>query len=128
MPMRMPKPAITTGKRSESRLRVRLPARLIGLDFNYSVILSDLSEFGARVELQGEPLPECDVVLTWHEYEGFGRIRWSHSGETGIGFYDPIPRNWLIATRDLDSVNRLGSNRDLDRRHAREWVMGKTRI
>jgi hypothetical protein len=122
----MSKPAFTTGKRSESRLRVRLPARLIGLDFSYAVILCDLSLRGARIEKPAVVMPVCDVVLAWHSYEAFGRINWSHSGETGITFYDPIQPEWLIATRDFDEFNRLGKASDLNRRYAREWVLGRT--
>jgi hypothetical protein len=65
---------------------VRLPARLVALEFNLPVILCDLSQFGARTEEGGKPLPYCDVVLTWQGFEAFGRILWSHSGESGISF------------------------------------------
>jgi hypothetical protein len=80
----------TIGKRAESRLRVRLPARLVAMDFTLPVILLDLSRYGARIQRAGTPLKCCDVVLTWREFEAFGRIIWSHSSEVGIGFYDPI--------------------------------------
>jgi hypothetical protein len=118
----------TIGKRAESRLRVRLPARLVALDFNLPVTLCDLSKSGARIEAAGMPLKCCDVVLTWHDFEAFGRIMWSHSGETGIGFYDPIPPDWLIATRDLGQLDRRNDSREDLRRHALEWVKGQTRI
>jgi hypothetical protein len=118
----------TIGKRAESRLRVRLPARLVALDFSHTVTLRDLSKSGARVERPGTTLKNCDVVLTWHEFEAFGRILWSHSGETGIGFYDAIPPEWLIATRDLGQVDHRKDFRELQRRHAHEWVKGLTRI
>jgi hypothetical protein len=118
----------TIGKRAESRLRVRLAARLVALDFNLPVILCDLSKSGARIEAAGSPLRCCEVVLTWHEFEAFGRIMWSHSGETGIGFYDPIPAELLIATRDLGQVDHRRDNRELVRRHALEWVKGQSRI
>jgi hypothetical protein len=118
----------TIGKRAESRLRVRLAARLVALDYNLSVILCDLSKFGARIQTTGMPLKCCDVVLTWHEFEAFGRILWSHSGESGIGFYDPIPQRWLMATRDLGQVDHRKDHRELQRRHAQDWVKGLTRI
>jgi hypothetical protein len=121
-------PNCSIGKRSESRLRVRLPARLVGLDFSLPAILCDLSQRGARIELAGKPLRPCDVVLTWLEFEGFGRIKWSHSGETGIGFYDPVPANWLIATRDFDEAGHRKDLHERDRRHAMAWVRGQTRI
>lgn len=107
---------------------MRLPARLVALDFNLAVVLCDLSQFGARIEREGKLLPCCEVVLTWYDFEAFGRIIWSHSGESGISFYDPIPPNWLIATRDLDDAEHLKDNRDLVRRQAQEWVKGQTRI
>lgn len=118
----------TIGKRAESRLKVRLPARLVAIDFNLPVILCDLARHGARIERENQLLPCCDVVLTWHQFEAFGRIKWSHSGESGISFYDPIPPQWLIATRDHDDAERLRDRRELARRHAQEWVKGQTRI
>jgi hypothetical protein len=118
----------TIGKRAESRLRVNLAARLMALDFTLPVTLRDLSRYGARIERAGTPLKCCDAVLTWREFEAFGRIIWSHSGETGIGFYDPIPLEWLIATRDLGGDADLKKNRELARRHAHAWVRGQSRI
>jgi hypothetical protein len=118
----------TIGKRAESRLRVHLPARLVALDFTLSATLRDLSRYGARIERAGMPLKCCDVVLSWHEFEAFGRIIWSHSRETGIGFYDPIPVEWLLAARDLNGSEDLQKHRELVRRHAQEWVKGQARI
>ncbi len=109
-------------------MRLSLPARLVALDFNLTVTLRDLSKSGGRIERAGMPLKSCDVVLSWLEFEAFGQIMWSHSGETGIGFYDPIPAQWLIATRDLDQVDHRKDHRELQRRHAQDWVKGLTRI
>lgn len=117
-----------TGKRAESRLRVRLPARLITLDCNLEVILCDLSKSGARIEYPGAPLRSRDAVLTWRDFEAFGRILWSHSGESGIGFYDPIALEWLIATREVGDADILTDQRKLARHHALAWVKGQTRV
>ncbi len=116
------------GKRAESRLRVRMPARLIALDFNLAAILCDLSKSGARIESAGAPLKCRDVVLTWHDFEAFGQILWSHSGESGIGFYDPIPTQWLIVTRELGLVDHRKHHTERNRLHAHDWTKGLTRL
>lgn len=115
------------GKRAESRLRVRLPARVETLEFRTPTVLRDLSRNGARIELAGPPLKPCDIVLCWDRYEAFGRVEWSHSGETGIRFEQAIPAQWLAATRALDDAERLMGRLGPDRRFAKEWATGQLR-
>jgi PilZ domain len=116
------------GNRSESRLRVRLPARLMTLDFSACVTLCDLSQHGAKIERPDLPTKHCDVLLKWLEYEAFGRIKWGRTSECGIRFYDPIPMRWLVATRDRAEVEGLPDRRELDRRYAQAWVKGQIRL
>lgn len=116
------------GKRSESRLRVRLPARLISHHGEYNVVLRDLSQHGASIERAGLPQQSGDAVLIWGKYEGFGKVKWSRDGRCGILFYDEIPPKWLIATRDLDDAEHLPEDRELHRQAAGAWVAGRSRI
>ncbi len=61
-------------------------------------------------------------------FEAFCTIAWNRSGLIGVQFDEPIPKAWVIATRDLDSVAHLPNDNELDRRAARDWVHGQIRI
>lgn len=117
-----------TGKRGQARLRVRLPAKLITLDGEFRLVLCDLSTGGARVGKTGLMLSGGQAVLLWDRFEAFCTIAWCRSGLVGVRFEDPIPKEWIIATRELDSMARLPDEQELRRLEAREWVMGQVRI
>ena len=117
-----------TGKRGQARLRVRLPAKLITLSGEFRVVLCDLSTGGARVGKQGLTLQRGQAVLQWDRFEAFCTIAWNRSGLIGVQFDEPIPKAWVIATRDLDSVAHLPNDNELDRRAARDWVHGQIQI
>lgn len=117
-----------TGKREHSRLRVRLPSKLVTLDGDFRVVLNDLSAGGARLSKPGLMLAAGDAVLLWDRFEAFGKLAWCRSGLIGMRFEEPIPTEWVIATRQLDSAAHLPDDEELKRRVAREWVMGKVRV
>jgi len=119
---------VNCGKRSESRLRVRLPARLITHHGEYTVVLRDLSQRGASIERADLPQQSGDAVLIWGKYEAFGKVKWSGKNRCGMHFYDEIPPKWLIATRDLDDLEHLPEDRELHRQAAQAWVAGRSRI
>jgi hypothetical protein len=119
---------VDCGKRLESRLRVRLPAKLITHLGEYAVVLKDLSCWGASISRLDLPHQLGDGVLLWHRFEGFGKIRWCNQHSCGMRFYEPIEPAWLIETRNLDDVEHLPEDKELHRRSAREWVAGISRI
>lgn len=119
---------VERGRRAESRLRVRLPARLITHHGEWSVVLVDLSQNGASVHCANLVVQGGDAVLQWGGFEAFGAIRWCRSGLGGIAFFEPIPPHWLIATRDHDDAERLPGERELARRMAHEWATGRRRV
>ena len=115
------------GNRSASRLRTRLPARLITLNGELRVVLQDLSRSGAG--LSKSALPRSgSAVLQWFGYEAFGAIRWSVAGQCGIEFDGLIPQAWVLATRSHDARERLPDDDEMVRRGAREWVTGAVLI
>lgn len=116
------------GRRAESRLRVRLPARLITHHGEWAVVLVDLSQNGASVQCAHLDTHRGEAVLQWCGFEAFGAIRWCRSGYGGLAFFDPIPARWLIATRDHDDAERLPGERELARRVAHEWATGQRRV
>jgi hypothetical protein len=117
-----------TGKRGQPRLRVRLPARLITLNGEFRVVLCDLSTGGARVGKPGLVLDGGQAVLLWESFEAFCAVAWCRGGLVGVRFEDPIPNDWVLVTRELDSNSNLPPDAELDRRAARDWVLGQARI
>jgi hypothetical protein len=117
-----------TGKRRHARLRVRLPAKLITLDGEFRVVLCDLSTGGARVGKPGLFLAGGEAVLLWDRFEVFGTLAWCRSGLFGVHFEAPIAKEWVMATRELDSATRLPDDDELNRQAAREWIVGQARV
>jgi len=116
-------------RRESSRLRVRLPARLITLSAQQSGILLDLSLTGCRVQTSRQPFAVgTQVVLTWGPFEEFGEVVWTHQDISGIAFYDPLRPEALIATRELDDVDHVRVEREIARETARQWVEGTRRL
>ena len=118
--------AVPAGKRRTSRLRVKLPAKLITLKCTVNATLLDLSYFGARMSAAEPPCIGAEVVVEWGPYEGFGKVIWTNQYMFGVGFYDPIEPNVLIATRDLDDREHMPSEAEQRRRAARAWVQGSS--
>jgi hypothetical protein len=118
----------TYGKRSAGRLRTRIPAKLITLDGEYRVVLSDLSRTGASVCRPGLSEQAGSAVLQWMNFEAFGVIRWGFPGQCGIEFERSIPEAWVLATRSHDEQARLPDDEEIKRRAARDWISGHSRI
>lgn len=117
------------GRRREGRLRVRLGARLIGLDGTGRAVLADISSHGARLIGEAPFLRQgAEVVLQWCGLEAFGQVVWQEAGQCGVSFYDPVPQAELFATREVDNRERLPSDNESVRRVARAFVQGRTRI
>ncbi len=118
----------TAGRRSRSRLRVRLPARVITRTQTGQAILADLSLTGAKVSTDAELKLGGEVVLEWGRFEAFGEVVWIRGQYCGISFFDMIEPAVLIATRDLDDRSHLPRDRDMLREVAQGWVKGGTRL
>lgn len=116
------------GRRGRSRLRVRLPARLVTRTLTKQVILADLSLTGAKVATDAELKLGTEVVLEWGKFEAFGEVVWCRGQFCGIAFFDPIAQGVLLATRDLDDTSHLPRDRDMLREVAQGWVKGGTRL
>ncbi len=112
------------GRRERSRVRLRLPARLITLDATQTATLADLSLTGARLIATGPVRVGEDAIVQWDHYEAFGRVVWTRDGQCGVCFDTMITPNMVIAARDLhDSVLRKGGL-DEYREAALSWVNG----
>lgn len=116
------------GRRKRSRLRVRLPARLVTRSDTQSVILCDLSLNGAQVTTRDPLRLGSEAVLEWGKFEAFGEVVWCEGNRCGLSFFDPITTQELMATRDIDTVAHLPQDRELVRQTARQWVEGQGRL
>ncbi|WP_374531811.1 PilZ domain-containing protein [Novosphingobium sp.] len=116
------------GKRQASRLRVKLPAKAVLLNGQRRASLCDLSQSGARIGHPDLPILNGEILLEWCGFEAFGWVVWSKPGLSGISFYDPIPKDWVLATRNLDSAGEVPGEAHITREHARAWVEGHSRI
>ncbi|WP_367183261.1 PilZ domain-containing protein [Novosphingobium sp.] len=117
-----------TGRRGQSRLRVRLPCRLISCAADQAAWLIDLSASGARVYSKATFALRGDVVLQWSGKETFGTIVWARVGYCGIRFFDSLPESWVLEARGLCSASPARDERAAARTLAREWVTGARRI
>jgi hypothetical protein len=117
-----------TGRRTYSRLRLRLPARLVLLDRTVSAILCDLSVGGAQVQLPDPAGVGRQAILAWSNFEAFGTIGWVEGNRCGITFEEPVAPPVLIATRDLNDAQALPDELEMTREAAHGWANGTYRL
>lgn len=116
------------GRRANSRLRARIPAKLVTLDGTRGTVLVDLSAGGARIKAHDGLRPGQQVVLRWAGFEAYGAVQWVARGLCGLAFDEPIDQRVLIGTRAFDERERLPSEDELVRLQAWEWVVGQRRV
>ena len=88
------------------------------------VVLVNLSQRGCCVEA-AEALGIGSVLLQWEGFEAFGENVWADGGLIGIRFDQPIPYEWVLATREAASTAPpVGAFHDA-RISAKAWVEGK---
>lgn len=116
------------GRRGESRLRVRLPARLISLGATDNVILNDLSVNGARVSINKRLSRGERVILQWGKFEAFGQVGWVSSTHCGLVLIDPLPPSVLTRTRELSDDFAHQRSDMIERQAAQAFVRGVIRL
>jgi hypothetical protein len=119
---------IERGRREQSRLRVRLPCRLITRGGDLKAVLVDLSCTGARVQAGTLACERGDAVLQWFGMEAFGQLVWARSGFCGLQFYDPLGDGMLLKSRDLNETDCRADDHRIARDAARDWVSGMRRV
>lgn len=115
------------GRRTESRLRTNLRAKLVSREGDERVRLVNLSTHGACTE-HPHRLTGGDLVLKWLQFEAAGVISWAADNYIGIRFHEPIPYEWVLATRLSNQGESIERKIDEARRSAREWVEGQRAI
>ena len=113
-------------RRHQPRLQLGIAAKLETLDGTTPVQLLDLSQNGARLDLNNEQ-PFGSAVLHWLEFEAFGDLVWQKEQFVGLRFDGPIALGWLVTTRQL--APDVVALEDLEaRKTALAWVSGRTHL
>jgi hypothetical protein len=87
-------------RRSDSRARLGVPAKVQLLSGLKSCRLENLSQRGARI-LLAERAPPIGAagLLKICGIEAFGEVIWSHGLECGLRFDDKVPLNEVVTVR-----------------------------
>ncbi len=115
------------GRRVSSRLRLNIPARLVLVSGNFDCLLNDISVRGARVSLAEPPRSSNSAFLQFRQLELFCDVVWTHAGQSGLRFSDPLPTEILIELRGI-ADNFSVQDRVEKARRTQDWVLGRTRV
>lgn len=114
--------------RTESRLRVALPAVLTTRDGTRRVLLEDLSARGARISGDIPYNTGEEAVLQWSRFEAHGAVWWFGEDDCGLHFFEPVPVEHLLATRDFTGQTRPLDERTVVGRTAAAFASGRLRL
>jgi hypothetical protein len=78
------------GRRHARRQQVILAASAQAIDCSRSVVISDLSPQGAKLQGRGLPLPGREVLITAGSIDVFATVAWSEKDECGLRFDSPL--------------------------------------
>lgn len=107
-------------RRAYARLRLGIPARLLGFEGEQWVTLLNLSRNGAGVALR-EPWQVDRGVLRWLEFDAYGEQVWQSGDMLGLHFEELIGTAWLVETRNRGP--EVAERFTLEA--ARRWVNGE---
>lgn len=92
------KATLPVERRAVGRARTDCPARLQTPVKVWDGRLWDLSEAGARVQVENPPQEGALVLLSWRSTELFCRVIWSADNVCGVLFERPISRTVVLET------------------------------
>ncbi len=115
-----------TGRRTNARLRLHIPAQLLLLDGRHNCLLENLSRSGARVRIAGDALMKAgdSAILTWVDVEAFCTIAWVRGAVCGLAFEASLEQQTMLQARWM-SENYDKYEREACRVWAKKWVHGK---
>lgn len=115
---------LPAGRRSNSRVRLQLPGKLILTERTVSCIVENLSTTGARLRLNVPPKAGNGAFLRLADMEIFCGIVWSTEDRCGLTFEEPMAGRKVVAMRDLAERYAQDAEARL-KRAARDWVQGE---
>lgn len=110
-------------RRGNARLRLGIEAEFVGFDGNQAVILQDVSRTGAKLLLQ-RATPISQGLLRWMDVEMFIEVTWRRGYWCGVTFDEPLPEEYLLATRAAVPA-LMNESRERILQRAREFVQGE---
>ncbi len=113
------------GRRRDSRLRIAIPATLITVAGQWRATLCDISQSGARLRIGEQIRDDQEAVLSWLEFESFGKIVWCHDGYVGLEFYDLLAPNVLIVSRDRMDLGDVVTDEQKVLERSKAWYQGR---
>ena len=90
--------AIPVERREAERTRTHCPAQLHLTTGMRPGELRDLSETGARVQIEAPPRPGTEALLKWQSHEALCRVVWAKDDMCGVMFFRRLPRTMLDET------------------------------
>lgn len=93
------------GRRTHSRLRVFLPARLISVFGTQQVLIQNLSQGGVKLRWTEPVRVGGDVVLVWAHHELFGKVIWAEAHYGGVVLDEPLSEVLILSMRARDEAH-----------------------
>lgn len=87
-------------RRTSQREEVVLAGSAYGLGRSRSVIVSDLSLEGARLDARDMPAPGADVLVVVGPFDGLARVVWRSDDRCGVEFDEPLPDYMVSAMKN----------------------------
>jgi hypothetical protein len=86
-------------RRASEREPVVLAGSAFGLGRSRSIIVSDLSAGGARLDARDMPAPGDDVLVRVGPFDGLARVMWRTDDKCGVEFDEPLPDYMMVAMK-----------------------------
>lgn len=115
-------------RRNASRLRLSLGAELMCVHGAQRVILRDISQTGAKIQVRKEIAVGQDVELRWGGYDAFGATLWVRNGFCGIEFEQPLEAKTIVEARHLQDSQGLTAEGEAEWVSDKGWSFGKSLI
>ena len=93
------------GRRTHSRLRVFIPAKLISVFGTQQVLIQNLSQSGIKLRWTEPVRAASDVVIVWSHHELFGKIVWAESHYGGVLLEEPLSQVLILSMRARDEAH-----------------------
>jgi hypothetical protein len=87
-------------RRRSARDEVVLAGSAFGLSRSRSVIVSDLSEQGARIDAHDLPMPGEDMVLVVGPLDTMGKVVWRSPDRCGVQFDEAVEHDMLTKVKE----------------------------
>ena len=89
-----------TSRRESEREEVVLAGSAYGLGRSRSIIVSDLSTRGARLDARDMPAPGSDVLVVVGPFEGMATVVWRNDDRCGVWFDEVLPDYMIGAMKN----------------------------